>query len=86
MGGKVTLTDAADVITPRPRPGHARALTQKLNRYREPSTTRSIVEIAITAAPLVVVWALMWAALELGRSGSTSCSSFPAPASWCGSS
>ena len=60
------MTDATDVTSPTAE-GHARALTQKLNRYREPSTTRSIVEIAITAAPLAVVWALMWGALELGQ-------------------
>jgi len=37
-----------------------------LPRYRQPSNARSIVELAITAAPLVLIWALMWAALGIG--------------------
>ena len=38
----------------------ARAWTQKLLRYREPSGARSVVELVISAAPLAALWALMW--------------------------
>jgi omega-6 fatty acid desaturase (delta-12 desaturase) len=43
-----------------------RAWTQILARYRRPSTGRGIVEIAITIVPLAVLWALIWATLDLG--------------------
>lgn len=33
-------------------------------RYRQPSTGRGIVEIAITVVPFVALWALAWLALE----------------------
>jgi omega-6 fatty acid desaturase (delta-12 desaturase) len=35
-------------------------------RYREPSNARSILEIVITVLPLVLLWLLMWAALDIG--------------------
>jgi fatty acid desaturase len=44
----------------------ARGLTQVLVRYRAPNLARSIVELAITAGPLVLLWSLMWATLDLG--------------------
>jgi acyl-lipid omega-6 desaturase (Delta-12 desaturase) len=44
-----------------------RAWPSVLARYREPSCVRSIVELVITAAPFVVLWVLMWAALGTGR-------------------
>src|SRR3954452_22192498 len=44
----------------------ARAWTTTLARYRQPSTGRSIVEIGITFAPLVALWALAWATLSVG--------------------
>jgi omega-6 fatty acid desaturase (delta-12 desaturase) len=44
----------------------ARALTQTLARYRAPNPIRSIVELVITAGPLIVLWFLMWATLDLG--------------------
>jgi omega-6 fatty acid desaturase (delta-12 desaturase) len=44
----------------------ARDLTQVLARYRVPSLARSIIEIAITAGPLALLWFLMWEALDLG--------------------
>ncbi len=44
----------------------ARAWTQVLARYRQPSTSRSIVEIAITIVPLAGLWALAWATLDIG--------------------
>jgi omega-6 fatty acid desaturase (delta-12 desaturase) len=46
-------------------PSEARGWTQILARYRIPSPVRSIVELAITAGPLVVLWILMWATLDL---------------------
>jgi len=48
-------------------PFDARKWTQVLSRYREPSDARSIVEIAITFAPLAVLWALSWTALYFGH-------------------
>ncbi len=44
----------------------ARAWTQVLARYRQPSTGRSIVEIAITVVPLAALWTLAWATLDVG--------------------
>jgi omega-6 fatty acid desaturase (delta-12 desaturase) len=44
----------------------ARDLIQILARYRAPSPTRSIVELVITAGPLILLWLLMWATLDLG--------------------
>ncbi len=43
-----------------------RLWTQLLARYRQPSTGRSLVEIAVTLPPLVALWVLTWAALDLG--------------------
>jgi omega-6 fatty acid desaturase (delta-12 desaturase) len=37
-----------------------------LARYREPNHARSIVEITITLGPLVALWALAWAAYDVG--------------------
>jgi omega-6 fatty acid desaturase (delta-12 desaturase) len=45
---------------------NAHDLTRVLIPYRVPSLGRSIVELAITAGPLVLLWFLMWATLELG--------------------
>src|SRR5688572_9706179 len=44
----------------------SRALTNILARYREPSSARSVLELAITAVPFVLIWIVMWAALEAG--------------------
>jgi omega-6 fatty acid desaturase (delta-12 desaturase) len=44
----------------------ARAWTQILARYRQPHNGRGIVEIAITIVPLIVLWVLVWATLDLG--------------------
>ena len=44
----------------------ARGVTQILARYRAPNLTRSIIELIITAGPLVLLWSLMWASLDLG--------------------
>jgi acyl-lipid omega-6 desaturase (Delta-12 desaturase) len=42
------------------------AWTRILARYREPSRTRSVTELVITIVPLVLLWILMWATLDLG--------------------
>jgi omega-6 fatty acid desaturase (delta-12 desaturase) len=44
----------------------ARDWTRILNSYREPSNARSVLEIAITAVPFVLLWLLAWASLGLG--------------------
>ncbi len=44
----------------------ARAWTRKLLRYREPSGARSIVELVISAGPLVALWVLMWLSYTFG--------------------
>ena len=44
-----------------------RALAQALARYREPNHGRSILEILITAVPLVLLWLSMWFALHVGH-------------------
>ena len=57
-----TDTDAArSPIAP-----SAQGWTKILARYRNPSHARSIVEIAITIAPLAALWALAWAAYYFG--------------------
>ena len=38
--------------------------TRVLKRYREPSSSRSAVELLITIVPLVLAWIAMWAALH----------------------
>ncbi len=44
----------------------ARAWTKLLASYRQPSTRRSIVEIAITIVPLAALWVLAWLSLDIG--------------------
>ncbi len=46
--------------------GEAGAIARALSRYREPSHVRSVVEIATTVLPFVLLWAAMWFALDLG--------------------
>ena len=43
-----------------------RAWSDVLASYRNPSSVRSILEIAITALPLALLWVLMWASLDVG--------------------
>jgi acyl-lipid omega-6 desaturase (Delta-12 desaturase) len=47
-------------------PPNARDLTRVLVSYRQPSLARSIIELAITGGPVVLLWFLMWATLDLG--------------------
>ena len=42
-----------------------RGWTQILAGYREPSSARSILEIVITVLPLMCLWLLMWASLDI---------------------
>ncbi len=44
----------------------ARQWGQILARYREPSHSRSVFEIAVTLVPFVGLWALAWAAIHFG--------------------
>src|ERR1700733_10762003 len=46
--------------------GEARTWGQILGPYRTPDLSRSIFELLVTAAPFVMLWALMWAALGVG--------------------
>ena len=61
---KVMLKNQSAILLP--SPSEASGWTQILTRYRAPCAARSVVEIAITAGPLVVLWFLMWATLDLG--------------------
>src|SRR5258705_14014182 len=45
---------------------NARDLTRVLVHYRVPSLGRSIIELAMTVGPLVLLWAVMWATLHIG--------------------
>ena len=42
-------------------------ITRKLGTYRNPSTARSLVELAVSVVPLVLLSLCMWAALERGH-------------------
>jgi acyl-lipid omega-6 desaturase (Delta-12 desaturase) len=59
------LTDSQIAGCDAPAP-HARAWPQILARYRQPSTRRGLLEIAITFLPLAALWALVWASFHLG--------------------
>ena len=43
-----------------------RALTRLLANYREPDSARGVLELVVTAVPFLVIWALIWAALDHG--------------------
>src|SRR5687768_6136637 len=44
----------------------ARKLTLKLSSYRSSYPARSVVEILVTAVPLLLLWVLMWTCLKFG--------------------
>jgi omega-6 fatty acid desaturase (delta-12 desaturase) len=46
--------------------GKSQAWMKLLAPYRSPDIPRSLFELAITAAPFVVLWTLMWASLSVG--------------------
>ncbi len=54
------MTTEAPAATP------AKAWTRILARYRDVSPWRSLREIAVTALPLLVLWAAMWLSLRVG--------------------
>jgi omega-6 fatty acid desaturase (delta-12 desaturase) len=43
----------------------AREWLSVLARYREPSTARSLFELAVTLVPFLTLWVLAWAALSV---------------------
>jgi len=47
-----------------PPPRQAKEWVQVLAKYREPSTGRSIWELAVTLIPFVALWALAWASMS----------------------
>ena len=60
------MVDSQQPVNADARAADARAWTQLLAQYRQPSNFRSIVEIAITVIPLAALWALAWATLDIG--------------------
>ena len=44
----------------------SRTLIRDLAAYREPDSARGVLELLITAVPFVLLWALMWVALDAG--------------------
>jgi len=44
----------------------SRTLMRVLAAYREPSSARGVFELLITVVPFVLLWALMWVALDAG--------------------
>src|SRR5687768_13705739 len=45
----------------------ARLITRRLSKYREPSRMRSVIELSITAIPLIVLCLFMAAAVQQGH-------------------
>src|SRR3984957_5523764 len=43
-----------------------RTLAHALTRYRGPNSTRSVLEVVVTAVPFALIWVLMWASLDAG--------------------
>jgi omega-6 fatty acid desaturase (delta-12 desaturase) len=43
-----------------------RTLAHALAGYREPISTRSVLEVVITAVPFALIWVVMWAGLDAG--------------------
>ena len=56
---------ARDDGLPGALPSDVRQWPKVLTRYRDPDTARSVVEIALTAVPLLALWVGMWAALQV---------------------
>src|SRR6202043_871674 len=63
-GANLMLRDQNSILVP--CPSDARGWTKTLARYRTPSPARSIIELVITAGPLILLWFLMWVTLDLG--------------------
>jgi omega-6 fatty acid desaturase (delta-12 desaturase) len=45
---------------------NAKALLKEVSAYRQPKTGRSLFELAVTAAPFAILWAVTWALLDAG--------------------
>jgi omega-6 fatty acid desaturase (delta-12 desaturase) len=60
----VLQQDKAPVVTA--GPDDARAWTQRLLRYRDPSAWRSAAEIGISIGPLAALWVTMWLSYRYG--------------------
>src|SRR5450631_2313072 len=54
-----------DHTVPADATANPQGLPKLLSRYRDPSLRRSLTEIAITLAPLVALWAAMWALMHV---------------------
>ena len=54
-----------DTSSPTP-PIDARALLKEMASFRQPQLRRSLFELAITAIPFALLWALTWALLDAG--------------------
>ena len=87
------ILDAKDTILQQDKapaatagPEDARAWTQRLLSYRDPSVWRSIVEIGISVGPLAALWVAMWLSYRYGFWWLTLCSQFPPRVFWCGCS
>jgi omega-6 fatty acid desaturase (delta-12 desaturase) len=55
-----------DRFTALTAPLDPRSLLKEIAPYREPRLSRSVLEIAITVVPFVLLWVLTWAALDAG--------------------
>lgn len=56
---------ASDAFEGRKRPSpELRELARDLARFRTPSNARGSLELAVSAAPLAMLWALMWLSLD----------------------
>src|SRR5665811_2628802 len=60
-GGRMNEQEADPHATP-----DLRTWSKVLAGYREASNARSALEILITVVPLVLLWVLMWASLDIG--------------------
>jgi omega-6 fatty acid desaturase (delta-12 desaturase) len=60
------MNTATNSLPPPPPPTDARRWPQVLARYRQPSYRRGLFEIAVTVVPLVGLWLLAWATLDIG--------------------
>jgi omega-6 fatty acid desaturase (delta-12 desaturase) len=47
-------------------PSESRALANRLGRYRTPDAARSVFELLVSWLPFILLWGLMWAALDAG--------------------
>jgi omega-6 fatty acid desaturase (delta-12 desaturase) len=60
FGGARIMTDISRGAARASAAGNAQDIARALTPYREPTLARSVAEIAVTALPLVALWAAMW--------------------------